>query len=161
MNTPRGELIRLLALDGAAWYAQANLGNNAQLKAQQEMRDFCDSIADKHETCNPHDMLAVWEYYVDTPDHEAIVKLPSEGYSAHRQYIIDHITPLCNKWWDYLNKEFEYARSYDWEFLPAFLGALPTHDVDLMTDAQQIAAATAALEDMRVKPTPTIDKVPA
>ena len=92
----------------------------------------------------PVDMLAVWEYYVLSP--EELKKLPDEDDLSRRQYVCDRLTAFCDKWWEYAHSFLSYDDSYSWEFVPIFLGNLPTHDVDELT-FEQIMAALTSVDD--------------
>ena len=99
-------------------------------------------IVEYSNQADPIDMLAVWEYYCDYMGEMS--KLPAEGALARRQYVVDHLTAFCDHWWLYAHTFLGYEDSFDWEFLPAFLGSLPTHDIDDITPEQ----ITAALMDV-------------
>lgn len=83
------------------------------------------------------DCMMVWEYYIEDYDNR-VSKFNNDGGGAMsaRQIVHDDIVPFVNKWWEYSQSFLEFDDSYDWDFIPVFLDALPHHNIERLSLAQ-------------------------
>lgn len=77
---------------------------------------------------------ALAEHYADFPEH--LDKLPYRTKDEIDNYLDNVFQPFCEKWKSYAGQNYDYQETREGEFLSIFLQALPTHDVENLSDKE-------------------------
>lgn len=110
--------------------------------------DLCRVIESRHGDEDVLDSMAIWEEMLN--NKALIEQLPEVGAAEHRQYIIDKLQPFVAKWYEHARDKMDFDDSFDWEFVPRFLGNLRTIIVDDITD-DDIAKSLQSVTGLKIK----------